>query len=204
MGGFGVMTVAAAVSGLLGLLAWAARRGTPKSDPATGTLLFRHSPLFRGFALFSAFGVPLGITVLVIFNPPKKDGDTVAILGLYLLFGVLSAPLLWGSMRFALTVSPDGLDFRSPWRGRRFVSWNEVEEVTYRDTHSWFVVRTTDGWTFRVSVLIPGLSEFLAACERHLPPADLAGAWAGYARLGRPFPGLLDTSDFHTKWDDHR
>jgi hypothetical protein len=180
--------IAVTVSGFLGLLLWVAQRGRPAADPETGRLLFRHSILFRGFALFAAFGIPLGITVLLLFNPPKKQSEVWAVLGLYVGFAVLSAPLLWESLRFALTVGPEGLDCRSPWRGRRFLPWEEVKEVSYSGMNSWFIIRATDGWKFRVSILVPGLSQFLARCEQHLPPEALEGAEAGYARVGRPFP----------------
>lgn len=172
----------------LGLLLWTAQRGKPTVDPKTGVLLFRHSILFRGFALFAAFGIPLGITILVIFMPPEKEGDTEIILGLYAFFAFLSAPLLWESMRFALFISPKGLDCRSPWRRKRFLPWNEVNALSYSVLNSWFVIRASDNWKFRVSILVPGLSKFLAQCEQHLPTTALAGAKLGYARVGRQFP----------------
>jgi hypothetical protein len=50
------------VVGFLGLLMWAAQRGKPTVD-SDGTLIFRHSLLFRGFTLFVA------ILVLVILPP---------------------------------------------------------------------------------------------------------------------------------------
>jgi hypothetical protein len=165
-----------------------AQRGKPKADPETGTLVFRHSILFRGFSLFAALGIPLAITVLVIFNPPKKPGEVGAVFGLYGLFAVLGAPLLWESMRFSLTVSPQGLDCRPPWRGRRFLPWEEVAEVSYSGMNSWFVIRAKDGWKFRLHILVPGLAQFLEQCERYLPPQALEKAEAGYGRVGRPFP----------------
>jgi hypothetical protein len=188
VGPFFIPTIALAVVGFLSLLAWAAHRGRPRIDPHTGALLFRHSIVLRGFAFFSAFVIPLGITVLVFFKPPKDEGDVWAILGLYGLFGVLSAPLLWEATRFSLVVSPDGLDCRSPWRPRRFVPWDEVVGLSYSQINSWFVLRTADGWKFRVLGLVPGLSQFLEQVERHLPAWALREARAGYARLGRPFP----------------
>lgn len=66
--------------------------------------------------------------------------------------------------------------------------WPEVEQVSYSSVNSWFIIRAADGWKFRVSVLVPGVSQFLAECENHLAPADLAKARPGYQLLGRPFP----------------
>jgi hypothetical protein len=174
---------------VLGLFLWVAQRGKPKVDRETGALLFRHSVLLRGFALVAAFGIPLALTVLVLLSPPKKEGDVYAVAGLYGLFGVLSAPLLWEALRFALVVSPEGLECRSPWRGLRFLAWDEVAEVSFSAMNSWFVIRAEGGWKFRVSLLVPGLNAFLEQCEKHLPPEALVKAAPGYARLGRPLPG---------------
>jgi hypothetical protein len=138
--------------------------------------------------------------VLVLFNPPKKEGDVYAVAFLYGLFGVLSAPLLWEALRFALVVSPEGLDCRSPWRGRRFLAWDEVAEVSFSAMNSWFVVRGADGWKFRVSVLVPGLNAFLEQCEKHLPPEALAKAEPGYLRVGRPFPATGKPSQPDAPW----
>lgn len=180
--------VVVGVVGFLSLLMWAAQRGRPAVDLETGTLQFRHSGLFRGFSYFFAFGVPLGITALVIFNPPKNENEIGIVVGLYGFFALLSAPLLWESLRFSLTVSAEGLDCQSPWRGRHFFAWNEVEEVKFSSVNSWFIIRGKDGWKFRVSILVPGLARFLEECEERLPPTALRNARDGYTRVGRPFP----------------
>jgi hypothetical protein len=182
---FGI--IGGAVVGFLGLLMWVAQRGKP-AVAADGTLIFRHSWLFRGFALFAGLGIPLTITVLVVFNPPQKPGDVYAILGLYGLFILLSAPLLWESWRFAVYVSPKGIECRSPWRPGRFLPWRDIEEVSFSPMNSWFVIRSTDGWKFRVHLMVPGLSQFLEQCEQHLPAGALDGAEVGYLRVGRRFP----------------
>jgi hypothetical protein len=183
----------------LGLLTWAACLGRPRAAPATDTLVLRHSLWLRGFALFSGFGIPLGITVLVFVFPPKDTGDLGAILGVFCLFAFLSAPLLWESLRYALVVSPDGLACYSPWRGRAFVAWEEVVEVTYSQGNGWFVVHADDGYRFRVPVLVPGVTRFLAECERHLSLPALMKAAQGYRALRRPLPRQDDALE---KWGD--
>lgn len=179
---------AAVVCAFLVFLLGAAKRGQPEAEPGTGHLLFRHHSLMRWFAYFAAFGIPIGITALVIAFPPKDPGDTLAILGLYALFAMLSAPLLWESLRFALIVRPEGLECRSPWRGTQFFKWNEVEELSYSSLGSWFVIHAEGGRTFRVPVLTPGLNPLLEIFERHLPARALQRAKAGYAQIGRALP----------------
>ena len=153
------------VGGILGLMVWAAKRGRPKLDAETGVVWFRHSALFRGFSLFMGFGIPLAITALLLYKPPKNRTDVLAVIGLYALFGALSAPLVWESLRYALGISKDGLDCRSPWRASRFVPWNRVESLSYSTMNSWFIIHTKDRWNFRVSVFVPGLSIFFRAAS---------------------------------------
>src|SRR5438128_198441 len=141
---FTPMFIVVGVASTLGLLMWAAQRGRPVVDFETGALQFRHSGLFRGISYFFAFGPPLGITALVVFNPPKNDGEVLIVAGLYAFFAVLSTPLLWESVCFSLTVSAEGLDCQSPWRGRHFFAWSEVEEVKFSSVNSWFIIRGRD------------------------------------------------------------
>src|SRR5687768_786457 len=57
--------------GLLGLLAWSARRGRPDAGP--GGLLIRHSAAFRMSALLTALAVPIGITLAFAVFPPLRE-----------------------------------------------------------------------------------------------------------------------------------
>ena len=176
-----------AVLGFLGLLALVAQRGRPRVDSRAGTFLFRHSVLLRGFSMLMTFGVQLLVTVLAIFKPPQNLSDVFVILGIISAFAALGTPLLWESTRFALIVSPQGLDCRSPWRRGRFISWNEVKEVSYSNFGSCFVIRSRDAWKFQVPLFMAGLSVFLEHCEQQLPPGALAKAKQGYFHVGRPF-----------------
>jgi hypothetical protein len=180
--------VSAVVVGFLVILTGAARRGVPTVDRATGLLLFRHHLVLRAFALVAAFGIPIALTALVISNPPKNQNDYVAITCLYLLFAGLSAPLLWETTRYALLVGPEGLDCRSPWRGRQFFRWDEVEKVSFSTVASWFVLHATGGRKFRVPMYISGVRAFLEQCEQRLSPSQLAEAEPGYRVVNRPFP----------------
>ena len=126
MGDYFFLIVAVPVIGFLGLLLWAALRGRPAEAPtarwssATASCCAA-SPCSRPLASRSA-------SPSALFYPPKNGDDVTAILCLYGLFAALSAPLLWEAMRFSLAVTPAGLDCRSPWRGHRFLAWDEVKE----------------------------------------------------------------------------
>jgi hypothetical protein len=174
-----------------GMLMRAAQQGQPTAETMPGFLVFRHHILLRGFFVFATFGIPLGLTTLVVAFPPKNQGEYDAIVGLYALstvLSVLSAVCLWETTRFALVVGPDGLDCRSPWWGRQFIRWNEVDQVAHNPLLGWFVIRAGDGRKFRVSSLVTGLNALLEVCEERLPAKKLTPAKSGYTQLRRPFP----------------
>jgi hypothetical protein len=177
-----------AVVCFLGALQWIAKRGRPAAGGRPGELVFRETWLFRWFAYILAFGGPTSILVIAWFHPPKGDMEVGGFVCILVGFTALSVPLLWMAVRFRLVLSEDGLDCTPVWRPRRFLAWEEVKEVTYSARMSTFVVRAWDGWTFSISILMPGVFTFLDQCELRLPAAALQGARDGYARLGRPFP----------------
>jgi hypothetical protein len=175
-----------AVIGTLGLLFWVARSGQPEIDVDAQTLVFRHSAWFRGFSLIATFVFPIGFTIVLLFSP--KPEDPLSILVMNASFGLLGGVLLWESFRFRLAVSADGLDCHSPWRGRRFLAWAEVEDVSYSLINMWFIIRANDGRKFRVHLFVCGLNSFLEKCEDHLPFRRLENAKSGYDQVGRAFP----------------
>jgi hypothetical protein len=194
----------AVVLGMLGLTFWAARGRRVAADERLGELLLRHPLVLRIFAVVIGVGVPVGILVLSIVFPPKDEGEMGAIFGVHALFAALSAPLLLESFRFALVLTPEGLDCRSPWRGRRFVPWPEVESITYSNAGSWFLIQAQDGYRFRLPLVTGRLDRFLERCEEHLRPDQLAGAKEGYRRLGRPIPKLRTGPVDLSKWNERQ
>ncbi len=187
MGEYTGHIIGAAVSGFLGLLLWTANRGRPiLSDD--GTLLFRHSIIFRGFSYFFAFVIPFALTAFVFYRPPKTQDDFLAILSLYGLFAVIGLPLWWEASRFALYATPEGLDCVSPWRDRQFFEWGEIEEVSFSSMNQWFVILARGDRKFRVPYFVSGIAQFLERCEQHLPIETLNGAKLGYIQVGREFP----------------
>src|SRR5262245_3182232 len=95
--------IGGAVVLVLGLVLWAALRGRPREDPATGTVVFRYPIALRVLVFLLAFGPPLGITALIVFAKPiKTEEDAWAVVFLYGLFTALGLPLLWETMAYSL------------------------------------------------------------------------------------------------------
>src|SRR5262245_41139141 len=180
-----------AVIGLLGLIVWAGRHGRPRPGFGPHTLLFRYNALFRWFTYFAAFANPVGLTVGLYFHPPRGV-ERWYVLVLYLGTAALTLPLVWEASRFYVLITPDGLEGRSAWRGCRFFSWDDVQEVSYSTVNSWFVFRAADGDKIRVSGFVAGLKSLLGLVEMRVPASVLKNARNGYEKLGRPFPPLPD------------
>lgn len=180
-----VATGAALVGGFLGLLVYMGVKGKPHFDKDSGTLVFRHGRLFRGFAFCFAFVVPVGFKLLFVFEDGEpllaNNGAEVGIFACGFL-------LYWEAIRFRLVLSREGMECRSPWRGTRTIGWADLRELVYDEMHSWFVLKTVDGWSFRIYIFVPGINEFLEACESRLPPTAFKAAENGYKKVGRALP----------------
>jgi len=179
--------VSVVVSILMGVLLFAAQSGSAPAKSESGLLVFRHSAVFRRLTYLLAIGVTGLIAVGVVLKPPKPSEYGI-VLGVFGMFFLLIAPMIWEATRFSIAAGPEGLDCRSPWRGRQFFQWGEVKKISYSGLMGWFVIRAERGGSFRVSLLVPALNSFFEACERELPPEKLAPAKAGYALLGRKLP----------------
>ena len=173
------------------LLASSARQGLPRPVPGGPTRLFRHNGLFRWFALAAAAGLPIGLSALLYLHPPQRP-DVPYLVGLYLVFAVVTLPLVWEAGRYYLLATPEGLECRSPWRGVRAVPWEDVVAVNYSGVNAWFEFVGRDGDRVRAHSFVARLNDLLAAVEARVPASALKGARAGYARIGRPFPPLTD------------
>ena len=173
------------------LLASSARHGLPRPVPGGPARLFRHNGLFRGFALVAAVGLPVGLAALLYSHPPRRS-DVPYLVGLNLVFAVITLPLVWEAGRYYVLATPAGLECRSPWRGVRALAWEDVVEVRYSGTNAWFEFVGRDGDRIRAHAFVGGLGDLLSLAEARIPASALKGARPGYTRLGRPFPPLPD------------
>ena len=91
-------------------------------------MTFTHVLPFKVIALLMLLGMPVAIAFMSRKSPP---GDPYVLPLVYSLFVVLGLPLCWEGLRFAVTISPDGIDCKSPWRRPRSLRWSEVREVAW-------------------------------------------------------------------------
>jgi hypothetical protein len=100
----------------------------------------------------------------------------------------LSGPLVYESMMWRLTVTDEGLECRSPWRGTWTIQWDDVKRLEWSQFAMWFIIVTERGRWFRFTYAIGDRDRLLGEFERRLKPEQLERAAAGYLFIGRPFP----------------
>jgi hypothetical protein len=158
------------IVGLVVLVFYVAADMKPAIERHGGSLTLRYARPLRWFALFTACGIPLLITLILIGNPPKDPGDEWCIAGSYALFGVVCGYLLVETAGLSVTITERGLECRSGWRRRRFVPWEDVNGLTVPEITKHFVLHARGGYRFRVPMqLVPGLADFLTAVGAHCP-----------------------------------
>jgi hypothetical protein len=165
-----------------------ARRGKPAIDPSTGAMTFRHGWMLRWFAVFALFGAQILLAVWAVIYPPQSAKTAFPVAAAAVVLGVVGALLCWEAYRFALILTAGELDCRSPWKARRVVPWEGVTRVEFSTANAWFVLRFSDGQSFRVPAAIPGVRVFLEECERRLKPEQMKPAKGGYELAGRKWP----------------
>ncbi len=173
--------------GFVWLLVAVARAAPPyRADGATITL--RHGQLLRGFALLAFFGAPLLFGLWLIFFPARSQTTLVPVVITVLALAVFALLLVWEAFQFQLTLSPAGLEGRSPWKGRFTHTWPQVTALSYSRTNAWFRLSFADGGAFHVSIIVPGVAKLLETCEHHLKPDQMANAKDGYRWVRRKWP----------------
>lgn len=156
----------------------------PRSDEAAGTRAFRYH---WGMLLLALPGPLLAafFCVAALFEPPEGS-DFWIFAGFYAGFVLVGFPVFWEVIRFGFATTPGGLEVVSPWRGRWFIPWAEVDALSFY--WGWFVVESRTRGGFLVPLMASGLYDFLEECERNLEVGQLGRAIRGYSAVGRRFP----------------
>jgi hypothetical protein len=79
-----------------------------------------------------------------------------------------------------VTVSPDGIEVRSPWIGTRHLGWDDVDSLTYRRWGQSIVIMSKHGQRFVVPGTLAGMSAFEGRLAHHLRPSDYEMAFRQY------------------------
>jgi hypothetical protein len=175
---------AAALGGFWLVLTVLAVFNRPRSGP--DTLVLHHAWWLRFVGLLVGPLMSMFFAVMAAVEPPEpKYVPMVA--GFLGGFALLGGAAYWETIRFALALTPDGLDYVSPWTGRRRMPWESLRELSYNRVPGTFVVRS-DAGTARAGLAVPKVAKLVEAVEQRLPVEKLKGAIDGYSAIGRYFP----------------
>ncbi len=125
--------------------------------------------------------------IMGLVETPTSASDELTYMAALGISAGVGLPLCWEVLRFGFATTPEGLEAVSPWRGRWFIPWGEIDAVSYG--FGWFAVESRTRGTFRIPLMATNLDGFLAACEGRLKVEQLTRAIRGYTGVGRRFPG---------------
>ena len=183
-----VVVVQFVVMGCWFLASWEAKRGRPGVDRESGHLTFQHGVGARLFAILLVVTVAAA-SLLAASKLRMKSPFAVRELSVEAILFFIALLYLWRVTRFSIVVSPEGLDFRSPWRRGFFVAWQDIEEVHWSWSELGLVIRSCHGRKINVPHGIAGFRCFLGEVEGHLGASGLDKPYGGYINFKRRSAG---------------
>ncbi|HEX9907395.1 MAG TPA: hypothetical protein VGB78_02875 [Thermoplasmata archaeon] len=153
------------------------RRGDGQSDSigvstAQSGGVLQYGPIYRAFpiAILLAW-LALLLSIRIITNPPPASpDDEVYVLAVFLFFSIVLPWMIFLEAFWTrATVSLEGLEKRSVWRGIRFLRWEDVETISYTLWRRDFVVNG-NGMKITLNDDLMGLPFFAEAVNLRLPP----------------------------------
>jgi hypothetical protein len=164
--GWKVLEYAIAGAVTSAVMGWLLRRRSAAAARGFGAQILRYPPAMR-LAAWGLLVVPLvGIAGVVLWQPPKP-GEWIYYVWMVIGFGLLGGTLVLDAHGVAHELRSDGLERVTPWRGRRFLPWSQVEVLRFSESsQNWRIVTASGDGTW-ISVYVSGLGSFArAALER--------------------------------------
>ena len=157
-----------AVTFLVNYLTTAALRSKPTIDPATGAGIYTYGRASKALGLFSLI-LPafMGMLSLILYRKGESDYPTWLII--CLIFAAMSA---WALLEFfvvRLIVSEEGIKSISPWTGRRFFRWDEIESIRYSKVSRWYVITGPARKKIYASEYLKGFGHLGAELRKKIP-----------------------------------
>jgi hypothetical protein len=133
-------------------------------------LLLRYNAAMRIMAyLVLALGIvfPIGLFVLLVLEPPPAAWHYLAAGGTG--FFMLALAVFQGREHlYALAVADKkGIEKYSPWFGRRYLAWSDVERIDVKPNGAIRIVGT-DRSAVSFSAYWSGIDQLVEACQREL------------------------------------
>lgn len=86
----------------------------------------------------------------------QKPGETTALIGLTVGFGIAAAYTLAEAFFVKGTYNETLIQFSTPWTGRKFEKWDDLESVDFNGWCYWYVLKFKSGKVVRLSSYLGG------------------------------------------------
>lgn len=109
----------------------------------------------------------IGIVVFALwafFNDKdawEKPSELYSVIGLFFGFGFSSIYCFGEYFKVRGKFDDHGIDFYTPWTGRKTEKWAELESVEFNSLANWYVLKFTSGKKIRLSGLLSGHGDVL-------------------------------------------
>jgi len=95
----------------------------------------------------------------------EKPSEMISIIGLFIGFGIASIYCFGEYFKVSGSYDEHGIDFYTPWTGRKTESWNDLQSLHFNATANWYVLKFASGNKIRLSSLLSGHGDVLEILE---------------------------------------
>jgi hypothetical protein len=104
--------------------------------------------------------VPLAILLTENYQV-EKPGETTALIGLSVGFGIAALYMLAESFLVKGTYNKDSIRFFTPWTGKKNEHWSDLQSVHFNAWCYWYLLRFKSGKVIRISTYLEGHGHLL-------------------------------------------
>jgi hypothetical protein len=113
----------------------------------------------------AAFVALAASALFVDANVWEDRGELLAVVGLIVGFGLGAAYCFAEYFLTRGRYDDEGIDFRTPWTGRKSERWSDLRDVQFNPQSSWYVLTFRSGNRIRISSLLSGHGALLTLLE---------------------------------------
>jgi Bacterial PH domain len=153
------------IGGLVAVAIVAYISAKARGSAEQGTLRYGSWVVVLGWCCFALVGLA---TWALFFDQDvwQERSELLSVIGLIVGFGAAAGYCFAEYFSTRGTYDDNGIDFRTPWTGRKTESWSDLTDVEFNDQANWYVLSFRDGNKIRLSKLLNGHAGVLSVLEQ--------------------------------------
>jgi hypothetical protein len=96
----------------------------------------------------------------------EKPSELYSIIGLFVGFGIGAWYSFGEYFKVRGTFDENGIDFYTPWTGRKLESWQDLQTIKFNSQANWYVLTFKSGKKVRLSGLLTGHGDVIALLKK--------------------------------------